>query len=452
MFNFSGSILVSLSVVLVISCSIQKGITRVAKKEVILDSVLASAHVGISVFDAVGKKFLFNYQGDKYFVPASNVKIFTCYAAMKYLKDSIAGLRYFENDTAIFLIPTGDPTLLHADFSTHPVIDHVRKTRKQLYITELNWNDKALGPGWSWGDYNQEYMAERSPMPLYGNVIRWIQERTDDGKKDTFEFDQSVSIYSLPEVDWKVNFTADTGRKAFKVERNRNTNVFTITQGFEKRKEQLVPFVTNGIMSALELIKDTIFKEIYYIPTQNERRVAKQQLQTIYSQPTDSLLKRMMHRSDNFFAEQTLLLVADEISGWLESKIAIDSLLKTDLRDLPQRPGWVDGSGLSRYNLFTPHTLVVILNNMKEQFGLERLKVIFPTGGKGTLENHYIKDSGYIFAKTGTLTGVVALSGYMITKKGRLLVFSVLVNNHRASAVTIRNKIENFLTTIRKNY
>ena len=55
----------------------------------------------------------------------------------------------------------------------------------------------------------------------------------------------------------------------------------------------------------------------------------------------------------------------------------IDTLLKTDFKDLPQRPVWVDGSGLSRYNLFTPKDFVGILKKMKNEFGIERMKIFY---------------------------------------------------------------------------
>src|SRR5437868_2631373 len=64
-----------------------------AAKKLINSKELSTAHVGISVFDASENKYLYNYDGDKYFIPASNTKIITCYAAMKYLGDSLVGLR-----------------------------------------------------------------------------------------------------------------------------------------------------------------------------------------------------------------------------------------------------------------------------------------------------------------------------------------------------------------------
>jgi D-alanyl-D-alanine carboxypeptidase/D-alanyl-D-alanine-endopeptidase (penicillin-binding protein 4) len=68
------------------------------------------------------------------------------------------------------------------------------------------------------------------------------------------------------------------------------------------------------------------------------------------------------------------------------------------------------------------------------------------------LGNFYKQDSGYIYAKTGTLSGVVALSGYLYSRKNKLIIFSVLVNNHHDNPVAIRRKIESFLTAIRARY
>ena len=93
-----------------------------------------------------------------------------------------------------------------------------------------------------------------------------------------------------------------------------------------------------------------------------------------------------------------------------------------------------------------------ILNKLKNEFGLERLKNILPTGGEGTLGAYYKKDAGFIFAKTGTLSNHCALSGFIITKKNKLLVFSVLNNHYQTSATPVRRAVEKFLENIREKY
>jgi D-alanyl-D-alanine carboxypeptidase/D-alanyl-D-alanine-endopeptidase (penicillin-binding protein 4) len=160
----------------------------------------------------------------------------------------------------------------------------------------------------------------------------------------------------------------------------------------------------------------------------------------------------MMHNSDNFFAEQTLLMASNEHLGYMNDEKIIDSILNSDLIDVPQRPKWVDGSGLSRYNLFTAQSFVYILNKMKKEFGFERMKVILPTGGEGTLSSYYKKDAGFIYAKTGTLSNNCAISGYLVTKKGKLLIFSILANNYITGATPVRKAVEQFLQQLRENY
>ena len=437
--------------VFIAACSASRNPVTRKEETIVTDSVFVNAHIGISLFDVAENKYLYNYQGDKYFVPASNIKIVTCYAALKYLGDSLPGIRYFENDTALYLLPTGDPGLLHSEFSENPVIGFLQKTNKHLYITGDNWKEKALGFGWSWDDYNDNYMVERSPLPVYGNILHWVQEKNETAGEDN-PFGNPVSIYSIPEVNWRVRFNTQPTQKSFYVERNRDDNVYIITEGTEKKKEQDVPFVTNGLQSALELLPDTVGKEIRLLPDGSRLPATGSRLQTIYSRSTDSLLKPMMHRSDNFYAEQVLLMVSNELLGEMNDRAVIDTLLKTALNDLPQKPRWVDGSGLSRYNLFTPQDFVTILNKMQREFGMERLKTIFATGSRGTLSNYYKQDSGYIYAKTGTLSGVVSLSGFLYTRKNKLLVFSVLVNNHHGSATAIRRRVEIFLSDIRARY
>ena len=143
------------SYLFLVSCSVQKKIAKSADKDVLDAPALQTAHVGISIYEPATNKYWYDYQGDKYFVPASNIKIPTCYAAMKYLGDSLTGLRYvsFQNskgEKSFWLEPTGDPTLLHPDFTAQPVIDFLKKDTAAEYVltTTHQWEDTPWGAGW----------------------------------------------------------------------------------------------------------------------------------------------------------------------------------------------------------------------------------------------------------------------------------------------------------------
>ncbi len=150
------------------SCSLQKKIAYEAKQSILNDAHLSTAHIGIVVYSPSQKKYLYNYQGEKYFIPASNTKLFTCYAAMKYLGDSLTGIRYVKKRNGIVEVEAnGDPTFLHPDFKYQPVFSFLQSQQK-IVLTDENWKENSLGLGWAWDDYNDDYMAERSVMPIYG--------------------------------------------------------------------------------------------------------------------------------------------------------------------------------------------------------------------------------------------------------------------------------------------
>ncbi len=439
--KFSQSLFLFSSFLLIISCSVQKKISTQNDSNPLNDSVLQNVNVGISVFDATSNQQIMDYQGNKYFTPASNTKLFSLYAGMKYLGDSLIGIRYIERDTDILILPTGDPTLLHPDYLKQPVVDFLKWKKRNIYITDANWKEQAWGLGWSWDDYNGDDMTDRSPMPVYANVIKWAQTQVSDG---------TFSSFSIPDINWKVVFSNDSTSKNFSVKRRLDENVFEITQGTEKYKEEKIPFVTKGLESAVELLKDTIGKNIFI--NHSPLTTHHSPFTILHSQPVDSLFRPMMFRSDNFFAEQTLLMVSNEKLGIMNDEKIVDTLLKTDLKGLPQKPEWADGSGLSRFNLFTPQDFIWLLNKMQKEFGIERMKRILPTGGAGTLGARYKQDSGYIFAKTGSLTGVAALSGYLITQKNHLLIFSIIVNNYAEGGSRIRDSFAKFVSELRRKY
>ncbi len=443
-----------------------------SQQAMLTDTALAGAHVGISIYDPVANKYVYNYQGNKYFVPASNTKLFTCYAAMKYLGDSLVGLQYQQfSDTAINIFATGDPTFLHPDFPKQPVLEFLKNQKAAINLSWGNWKDSALGMGWSWDDYNSDYMAERSPFPIQGNTVKFKLNSYTIGSESHSAnlkwivtpsyFGSGISNYFiLPSsvvAAYKMRDSVERKKALlhFSIKRGRISNELSLSYDESNItfSTEEIPFVTDGANTAVNILNKDY--EIHNIKSgwlsgnSLYSRIPNHLItHTIHSQPTDSLLKPMMHRSDNFFAEQSLLMVSNEKLGYMNDEDIIDTLLKNDLKDLPQKPVWVDGSGLSRYNQFTPQDIVTLLLKIKNEFGLDRIHNILPKGNTGTLTSYYQKLGSNIFAKTGTLSGQVALSGYLICKSKKLLLFSIMVNNHNSTGRGVRRAVEKFVTGV----
>ncbi len=434
------------------SCNASRQISKEANK-FIQDSVMLPAHLGIIIYEPATGKRWFEYQSGKYFIPASNTKLFTLYAGLKFLGDSLPAARYEISGNETYIFPTGDPTFLHPDFKTHPLYNFL-KSHPNFQVVKNAWRTDALGYGWAWDDYNDDYMAERSLLPMYGNVINigWKNDSLSFSPYSSLQFGYDSKI---PTEDLFKYSSREKIRlpENFFIRRAQQENVFEFTPSRNKFSPTAIPLRMKDRL-VLDMLQDSLknFKSGSLGFTSVQSFDPIRDIRLIRSQPSDSMFRLMMQRSDNFFAEQTLLMAANEKLGYLDEQKMIDTLLKKELAGLPQKPKWVDGSGLSRYNLFTPQSFVYLLEKMKSEFGFERLKNILPTGGQGTLSSYYKKDSTFIFAKTGTLSSHVALSGFLLTKKNKQLIFSIMVNSFPGGAIPVRKRIEKFLTLVRDSY
>ncbi|HNN30466.1 MAG TPA: D-alanyl-D-alanine carboxypeptidase/D-alanyl-D-alanine-endopeptidase [Chitinophagaceae bacterium] len=409
---------------------VNRGNTQAAVEKFINNSIFASAHIGLAVYEPATDKYIYSYQSQKNFIPASNLKIFTCYAAIKNLEDSLTGLFYTQEDSNFVVQFSGDPTLLHADFKQHPVIDFFTKN-KFITVIKANWDNKYYGNGWAWDDFEADYMPELSTIPIYGNTVQFLKDEN--------------RVIVIPR--WfkdSLTFYGNTQNGKYNIERNIHSNQFKLVNSDQKFFQKNIPFITSDVL-AIELLQDTIFKPIDYTDADV---IGKVEWHKLKSQPTDTVLKYMMQRSDNFYAEQLLLMIGNEKFKETKPNKIINSLLQNTFNGLPQKIRWEDGSGLSRYNLVTPEDIVWVLTKMKNDIGAERVNTIFPTGNQGTLKGMFKNYTENIFAKTGSLSNNFSLSGYIKTKSNKDLVFSILINNHQASTNEIKNAVEQFLINL----
>ena len=174
---------------------------------------------------------------------------------------------------------------------------------------------------------------------------------------------------------------------------------------------------------------------------------------TIYNGRSLPMYATMMLRSDNFLAEQMLYMSTLEKN---RSSIHehIEELANNELVFLPDSLIWVDGSGLSRYNMITPRNQIALYTRIYRSMEWDRIQLVFPNGGvSGTIKNWYgDEEEPYIFAKTGTLRHNHCLSGFLKTKTGRILVFSWMNNHYTRPVSDIKVEMQKIFESIRDNY
>ena len=431
--NLLKLLFIAVATVMILSaCSV-----RQAQKTLLNSEGVKGAHVGIAIYNDSKEQWLSKYQSDHYFTPASNVKILATYLGLQFLGDSLPGWKMAENADTLFLMPLGDPSFMHPEFKYQPVVDIIKNTNKQVIIVGNNQDQfEIFGSGWSWADYAEDYQPERSRMPIYGNVVHFYQSNKKlEAIKPFYFFKDIVDLGKAEEKNWS---------------RSRTGNRFFTTNENNKSKYFQVPFSQEDMpmVKALELLNDTLGKKISF---QKQSTLPATSYKTIKTVPTDSLLKIMMLRSDNFYADQIVLMASEQLFGKMDDAALLDSTKKLFFADLPQKMRWADGSGLSRYNLNTPENYIAILQQMHAKYGEARVKNIFEKGGEGTIAAYYKNFPGTMYAKTGTLGGQVALSGFIYTPKQQKLYFSVLVANHMSpSSTQVRRAVETYLTKVTK--
>jgi len=429
-------ILVSMAVA---SCSPQLVVGKKAtvKKMVRQSPVFQEHFTGFVLYDPEEKTFIEDYLGDKYFTPASNTKLFTWYAGLRLLGDSIPSLRYAEVNDTLFFSGTGDPTFLHPDFDFQPAFALLANTTKTLIWHPETYADPGFGPGWSWDDYMFYYQSERAGLPMYGNFARFSMLPGD----------------SLPVVspDFLQPFveTRPYQKDRVRVERDISYNSFIFYHPEEADTlERDVPFKYSFTL-AREMLQDTLKKPVIF-----GFKPDSLQWKMLKGYPSQKVYQAMLQPSDNFIAEQVLVMCSSYLGDTLSGSKAIEFIKKNYLNTLPDVPVWHDGSGLSRYNMFTPRSIVALLDETSTLAISDNLYHSLAIGGRaGTIRNWYTGVSEpYVFAKTGTLSGVHALSGFIRCSSGKVMIFSFMHNNYAGFTNPIREEMQSVLEFVRDRY
>ncbi len=398
------------------------------KKQLNKAPIFSNQHSGFVLFDPEIDKILINHNGQKQFTPASNTKILTALATLQNLGDSIPSFMTLKEEDTLWVVPFGDPTFLHPDFLSQGVVSKLQNGFVNISIPANRL--KPYGPGWAWDDYDLNFQTERSELPIYGNML--TVDYLDSAKVTPKFFDDYIDRYAF--------------EKPFEMKnRSPDYNIFnTWIPKDTSRYTHRIPIKWNDEL-LVKLLEDTLNANV---SVQDDIKLGTYSV--LYNTPTLPTLSLMMFRSDNFLAEQ-LLLVSSKVNKYSTP----DKLRARLIKDWGLDPNtqWVDGSGLSRYNLISPQSLINVLSIVYEDYDWKTITQIFPAGGvSGTIKDWYGGSPTYLFAKTGSMSNVHCISGFIKTNSGKTLIFSFMNNNFTVPQSDIKMEMQIIFEAIRDAY
>lgn len=427
------------------------------------DPLFAHAHWGVLIQSLKTGRVWYERNSERMFNPASNNKILSASAALTRLGpdfafetdlccSGIVGDSVINGDLVVF--GNGDPTLYN----------HFQKDPRDLFFSWANmlyakgirhitgsvigddnsFDDNALGEGWSFDGLDAWYSAEVGPLQLNENYVD-IKITAPKTMLEPVKIEPNIpsSYYTIIN-----NLTVtDTGRSHVYVSRAFGTNKIVIKGNVVCGSRPIVesPSITNPTLFYVTVLKEVLQQSGIKVDGSPEdcddiqgwKHTAGDflVLDKHYSPKLNEVLKEMMKRSQNMYAEIMPRILSWKYTGlgsFGGGKKIVEEVLK-EFGIEPDTYAYVDGSGLTRYDYVSPKQLVTILTKMKKSPYWNVWYDAQPVAGvDGTLKSRMkgTKAEGNVHAKTGTISNVRGLSGYVKTADGEDLVFSFLVNGH----------------------
>lgn len=456
-----------------------------ATLDAILDEpVFRNAGVGVLVQSLSDGRTLYEHNPGLALIPASNNKILTSSTALMRL-----GLDYTYTTTLyrtgslqpdgtlygdLYLKGSGDPSFSSADLLAMAKKMHdsgVTRVSGRFLADATRFTDGPLGGGWAWDDEAADYQPQISALTCDENVIAisaspgaapgapvLVSLGGPQGAALGFTGTTYVSIRNTA-------ITAEAGSEAGKegvsFDRPRAQNVFTVTGA--------IPVGAKPTADALSVENPDLFTvtrmaevlPLAGIATSNGGfqavgRGAVPVSATVVAEkrsaPLSTLVRSFLKPSDNLYGELFLRTLGSEKAGRGTASGGV-RVVSEFLREAGvDTGGWgmADGSGLSRKDTVTARLLVGVLTYMDQKAPAavrDTFENALPIGGvDGTLRRRFLGTpaANNIHAKTGSLNRVSSLSGYVTTKAGEKLVFSILMNNYSGpigNAHTAQDKI-----------
>lgn len=444
-------------------CGTSKSVIQYQIDSLLTNPIFKEAYVGIMVVDLSTGKTIYDLNSNKLFRPASNLKLFTTAAALSLLqKDFIFQTQVIfdgkiSGDTLkgnLGLKGFGDPLLTAEDLDT--LAQNISKNVKTIsgdLIGDISYfDDNYWGKGWMWDDEPEAFGASISALSINSNIIKLF---ITPGNK----IGDPVKIKTEPQTDLiLISNAATTSNNILPPE-------LSVLRNWKERDNRITVSGSMPIRSNEEIFSLSIWKpELFALNLFRERLEkhgvniqGKTYIDTVYEgklffqtkRPLDSVVFKINKFSNNLAAENLLKTLGAELygkPGSAEKGIsAIKGFISTVGVDTT-KVNLADGSGASRYNLLSPHALTALLRHIYyDKFFFDRFHSALPVAGvDGNLKNRFLDSNAKnnIYAKTGTASDAVALSGYINTAQSNTLAFSILINNFSGNSKPYRYIID----------
>ncbi len=438
---------------------------------------IRSAAWGIEIYDPATSKVVLAVNPDKTFLPASVLKVVTTATALEKLgPDFRFRTGVYTNGSMqpdgtlvgdVILVGRGDPNLVDParELLEKPALQElaeslqasgVRRVEGNVYGDDSYFEFTTHGKGWTAQDLRSVYGAPINALCLNNNVI-WVHVRPS-------RLNQLVHVSVEPQTSYfQIRNVGVTGSA-----RSRRSLYARVIPGTTR-------LVVSGVLPAGQSYSQDILLER---PAEAAATMLREEMKRVgitvdgsvrvnhlgdvspeerrkwtliaehQSPPLIRALEIINKRSLNLHAEMLLRVLGAEFGGAGTDeaglKVVKDFLQSAGISD-DDKIRLNDGSGLSRENLITPRFQTSLLMFLSTRPYFEMfLNTLAVSGTDGTLRNRLAEKQvkGVIHAKTGTLGNVASLSGYMTTKSGRSLIFSIFANNIRASVSRVRRTID----------
>lgn len=426
---------------------------------------------GILVRPAGSGRPVFARNADKLFTPASNMKLFTTAVALiklgpdfRYATHVYATgpVRNGVLDGDLVVRGSGDPTI-SGKFHDRPaaVFEEWADRLKQKGIRAIRGNvigddrlfdRRDMGRGWAWDDELIYYSARISALSFNDNCFEVIiapGEREGEPAQ--------ISVHPQTAYARVTNRTTTSGREDVR-ELDARRDVLSggivlsgnIHVGASPRRIRFT--AANPTLYAVTVLKEVLEQKGIRVsggPVDLDDTTTRIDYATMtplivhQSPPLSRIIEHVNKRSQNLYAELLFRTLGAVCAGEGSTEKSV-KVMKQALAEMGIRADGVaiyDGSGLSRLNLVTPRQTVALLDAMSRHPDFRHFYRSLPlAGSEGTLITRMRNTDAEnnIRAKTGTLTHMVALSGYVQGKDGRLLAFSIMSNNCLHPAADIR--------------